>query len=182
MFGLLLFTCRRKQTHASVKFDMEFSDMEVLVDILPDEITELMTMDFDLVDQVNDSRDRRVSAEDVDCFIDQQKKENTKKATAKDVRNVHRWLRENCDESRPMNEIEPDILDKYLSRFFISVRKADGSEYEPSTLVAMKYSFDILKFAVTCTSAHKYGLNILRVSVHDFKRTSNRSIALSAYS
>ena len=40
-------------------------------------------------------------------------------------------------------DIDPTALDKYLSDFFISVQKKDGSEYEPTTLRCYLASFDL---------------------------------------
>ena len=37
-------------------------------------------------------------------------------------------------ENRQVEEIPPQELDNYLSRFLLSVRKKNGDEYEPSTL------------------------------------------------
>ena len=37
-------------------------------------------------------------------------------------------------ENRQAEEIPPQELDNYLSRFLLSVRKKNGDEYEPSTL------------------------------------------------
>ena len=37
-------------------------------------------------------------------------------------------------ENRQFEEIRPQELDNYLSRFLLSVRKKNGDEYEPPTL------------------------------------------------
>ena len=38
------------------------------------------------------------------------------------------------NESRPLEELSPQELDLYLSRFILAVRKKNGEEYEPTTL------------------------------------------------
>jgi len=40
-------------------------------------------------------------------------------------------------ENRQFEEIPPQELDNYLSRFLLSVRKKNGHEYEPPTLLAL---------------------------------------------
>ena len=79
---------------------------------------------------------------DVKEFIDGKRKKNTMQATNRDVTNVHRWLLESKMELRSITEIPSLELNAYISMYLISVRKQDGTEYEPSTLTSMLYSFD----------------------------------------
>jgi hypothetical protein len=81
------------------------------------------------VDEVNqlfepfESRDAKV--ENVDEFIESQKKFSTKQATERDIRNVQRWLYENKRETRCIENIIPDHLNTYLTEMFITIRKED---------------------------------------------------------
>ena len=88
------------------------------------------------------SRDAKVKTEDVDSFIDAQRKQNTKAATARDIKNVQRWLWENKREPKSLENILPVWLDSYLAEMFISIRKSDGTDYEPISLESIKNSVD----------------------------------------
>ena len=41
-----------------------------------------------------------------------------------------------------MGDLEAKVLNTYLGRFFISVKKRDRGEYKPSSLTNMLYSID----------------------------------------
>ena len=70
--------------------------------------------------------------EDVKNFIDQHKNSNTKRKTESDLRKWQQW----CVKHGELNDIPPLELDKLLSHFFITVRKNDGTHYEPDTLTS----------------------------------------------
>ncbi|XP_014780752.1 uncharacterized protein DDB_G0292642-like [Octopus bimaculoides] len=57
---------------------------------------------------------------------------HTQRKTDTDMRTLSSYLK-SLNESRNPERIPPDELDNYLSSFFMVVRKADGSEYEPKT-------------------------------------------------
>ena len=63
---------------------------------------------------------------EVEEFIDNEECSNMRKKTKSDM--------ENEKENRQVEEIPPQELNNYLSRFLLSVRKKNGDEYEPSTL------------------------------------------------
>jgi hypothetical protein len=98
------------------------------------------------VDEVNqlfepfESRDAKV--ENVDEFIESQKKLSTKQATERDIRNVQRWLYDNKRETRCIENIIPDHLNTYLTEMFITIRKANGSDYEPCSLDSIRNSIE----------------------------------------
>ena len=73
--------------------------------------------------------------EDVKNFIDQHKNSNTKRKTESDLRKWQQWCAQH-GERRELNDIPPLELDKLLSHFFITVRKNDGTHYEPDTLTS----------------------------------------------
>ena len=65
---------------------------------------------------------------------------------------------ETKQEQRNIYEIPPNELSALLSQFFVSVRKADGEDYERSSLRGMMCSFDrVLR-------RHNYGLQISKDS------------------
>ena len=74
-------------------------------------------------------RDAFVQETDVEAYITSMKKENTVKATSRDVANVKRWLAVNKWELRELDDIPVKDLDGYLSQMWISIRKKDGGEY-----------------------------------------------------
>ncbi|PVD28830.1 hypothetical protein C0Q70_11425 [Pomacea canaliculata] len=66
---------------------------------------------------------------------------NTHRKTGADMRILATYMR-SLNELRPPETIPPPDLDKYLSSFFLVVRKTDGSEYEPCSLRAMLASIE----------------------------------------
>ena len=78
----------------------------------------------------------------VEEFIDGQENENTKKKTKLDVALFHEFLVLK-GETRQMDELTPQELNKFLSEFLITVRKKeDNEEYEPNSLRAFFASFE----------------------------------------
>ena len=76
--------------------------------------------------------------EDMKDFIDQHKNSNTKCKI--DLRKWQHWCAKRGE--REFNDIPPLELDKLLSHFFITVRKNDGTHYEPDTLTSFQRSID----------------------------------------
>ena len=73
-------------------------------------------------------------------FIDNEENSNTRKKTKNDMALLSSFMAKE-KENRQVEEIPPQELDNYLSRFLLSVRKKNGDEYEPSTLyVAFSHS------------------------------------------
>ncbi|CAE1157450.1 unnamed protein product [Acanthosepion pharaonis] len=66
---------------------------------------------------------------------------HTQRKTDTDMRTLSSYLK-SLNESRSPEMIPPVELDNYLSSFFMVVRKADGSEYEPKTLRAIMASIE----------------------------------------
>ena len=114
--------------------------VDVIGELSADELKALLD-DFG-VDITPETNDRDAFDINVDDFIESQKKVNTKRATERDVRNVQRWLWDVKREPRVLENIIPDLLNAYLAELFISIRKSDGSEYEPSSLESMKNSIE----------------------------------------
>ena len=73
----------------------------------------------------------------VEEFIDGQENENTKKKTKHDVALFHEFLVLK-GETRKMDELTPQELNKFISEFLITVRKKeDNEEYEPNSFKAI---------------------------------------------
>ena len=78
----------------------------------------------------------------IEEFIDGQENENTKKKTKHDVALFHEFLVLK-GETRQMDELTPQELNKFLSEFLITVhKKEDNEEYEPNSLRAFFVSFE----------------------------------------
>jgi len=74
-------------------------------------------------------------------FIDGQENENTKKKTKDDVALIREFLVFK-GETRQMDELTPQELNKFLSEFLITVRKKEDNEkYEPNSLWLIPNSF-----------------------------------------
>lgn len=105
-----------------------------------------------------------IGENETSTFIESMKNLNTKRKTKSDLNTVNLWLT-SVNESRDMGTIPPKELDSLLARFFLSVRKSDRSEYEPTTLKSFQSSISrhLLE--------NSYGINIL---THvDFKHSQD---------
>ena len=70
---------------------------------------------------------------EVEEFIDNEENSNTQRKTKNNMALLSSFMAKE-KENRQFEEILPQGLDNYLSRFLLSVRKKNGDEYEPTTL------------------------------------------------
>jgi len=77
---------------------------------------------------------------EVDKFLQEQKSKNTHYKTRSDL-NAWKKVCESVKETRVIKNIPANELDLLLTKFFISVRKQNGTEYEPSTLRSFQQTF-----------------------------------------
>ena len=70
---------------------------------------------------------------EIEKFLQEQKSKNTQYKTKSDL-NAWKKFCESLKESRVIETIPANELDLLLSKFFISDRKQNGTEYEPATL------------------------------------------------
>lgn len=87
------------------------------------------------------SRFLQVSEQETSEFVKNNRNKNTARKTEGNVKILYNWLTEVCTEARKLYEIPPPELNMYLARFFLSVRRPGGSEYEPETLRGYLGSF-----------------------------------------
>ena len=73
--------------------------------------------------------------------MDDQQNKNTKRKTNSDIRKWYEWCEEH-NETRKLEDLPPEELDRLLGHFFVSIRKKDGSIYEPDTLTSFQRSLD----------------------------------------
>ena len=69
---------------------------------------------------------------EIEKFLQEQKSKNTQYKTKSDLKPWKKFC-EFLKESRAIKNIPANELDVLLSKFFISVRKQNGTEYEPGT-------------------------------------------------
>ena len=69
---------------------------------------------------------------EIEKFLQSRNKKNTQYTTKSDL-NAWKKFCESLKESRAIENIPANELDLLLSKFFISVRKQNGTEYEPTT-------------------------------------------------
>ena len=69
---------------------------------------------------------------EIEKILQEQKSENTQYKTKSDL-NAWKKFCESLKESRAIENIPANELDLLLSKFIISVRKQNGTEYEPRT-------------------------------------------------
>ena len=87
--------------------------------------------------------DNILTEEEANSFIKGNlQKKNTVQSTKRDVNNIQRWMAINLFNVQNIENLDPAELNSVLKRYFISVRKQDGTNYEPSSLTAMLYSVD----------------------------------------
>ena len=83
----------------------------------------------------NLSRSEEATSKDeveIEKYLHEQKSKNTQYKTKSDL-NAWKKFCESLKESRAIENIPANELDLLLSKFFISVRKQNGTEYEPTT-------------------------------------------------
>ncbi|XP_070188560.1 uncharacterized protein KIAA1958 homolog [Littorina saxatilis] len=69
----------------------------------------------------------------IDSFVQTNKNKNTLRKTVYDIRRLSTFMAKHGDK-RNICTIQPQELCKILCSFFMSLKKPDGKEYEPSTL------------------------------------------------
>ena len=87
------------------------------------------------------SRFKTVTIEEVTKLKEAAENLNTGKSTINWVRVFEKWRGENSLEKN-LEMILPEQLDKVLERFYASVYKQDGTDYEPGSLKVMQAALD----------------------------------------
>ena len=79
----------------------------------------------------------------IEKFLQEQKSKNTQYKTKN---NLNAWKKccESLKKSRAIENIPANVLDLLLSKFFISVRKQNGTEYEPGIFKWLPAKFSTL--------------------------------------
>ena len=74
-------------------------------------------------------------------LLTSKKNKNNKRKTESDLKTWYSWCAKH-GETRELNDIPPTELDRLLGHFFVTVRRKDGSLYEPDTLSSFQRSID----------------------------------------
>ena len=88
----------------------------------------------------NCSSNKDEDEEMINEFLNEQKSRNTEYKTKSNMKTWQRFC-QSIQEKREIQNIPEAELDKMLCKFFISIRKQDGAEYEPGTLSGFQRSF-----------------------------------------
>ncbi|XP_062604368.1 zinc finger MYM-type protein 4-like [Saccostrea cucullata] len=119
------------------------------------------------------TRFESIDENDIDKYINEQENKNTWRKTSADINLLKSFL-ETQNESRPIEAIPHSELSNILCKFFLSVRKPDGSNYEPNTLRSFMSSFD------RYLRKRKYGFQIVSsiefVKVREVVKAKQRSL------
>ena len=100
-------------------------------------------------------------------FINGQESEKTKKKTKHDVNLCHEFLVLK-GETRQMDELTPQELNKFLNEFLITVhKKEDNEEYEPNSLRAFFASFERYLKAVDKTRNMEHSGKFRNIPEHE---------------
>lgn len=113
------------------------------------ELEEIELPEFDLIHStesagaqaLGNSRFQSISYADIDTFLEQNQNINTKQKTQSNVSLFKSYL-ENRGEYRNIENLSAKELNEQFSTFLLSVKKRDGTEYEPSTFKGFMCSID----------------------------------------
>ena len=111
------------------------SDQEILAALSELENSTSVTM------LTENRRSRNMSDTDMDNIISENENFSTRKKSLCHSKLMRQFFLQ-IPESREPKDIPPSQLDALLSKFFVSVRQKNGSEYEPSYLRGMLGSFE----------------------------------------
>jgi hypothetical protein len=95
-----------------------------------------------------------VNLTDVGDFIVQNENKKTVSKTLSDINKFKRFLMSKA-ESKEIHYIEPTLLDEYLATFLLSLKKSNGTDFEPSSLRGIIASVD------RYLKRHRYGCSVM---------------------
>ncbi|XP_031552308.1 zinc finger MYM-type protein 3-like [Actinia tenebrosa] len=88
----------------------------------------------------NNNNNKDEDEEMINKFLNDQKTKNTGYKSKSDMKAWQRFC-QSIGESRKMEDIPESELNTLLCKFFISIRKQDGGEYEPGSITGFQRSF-----------------------------------------
>ena len=78
---------------------------------------------------------------DIEFYTNASSSKNTKRSTANWHSVFQKWSKLRGLE-KDIHEYKPDDLNEILKKFYVELRKTDGSDYEPNCLKVMLSSLD----------------------------------------
>ena len=87
---------------------------------------ELLLTQTDLTEQTEKTEIRQLNDEDIDDFITENRNKNTTKKTQSDLNVFYRWAK-TVNETRTLENIWEQELDKPLAHFVLNARKQTGT-------------------------------------------------------
>ena len=112
--------------------------MAALEDMEGDVSDELPNFTFNMFPEREDSEETgrfvTVAEGDVEKLISAEENANTKKKTSYDLTIVKKFLVEERNKTREIEEIQSHEVEGYLSQFVVAARTKGRKEYEPSSL------------------------------------------------
>jgi len=122
---------------------------------------------------------RDVSMTEVHHFIADQENKNTAKKTLNDIQKFTRYLAVK-GESRPMHHIEVEVLDDLIESYILSLRRKDGTEFEPVSLRGMISSLDRQlrrhKYTFSTMNGHGPQFNLTRETYNAKKKSLKKQV------
>ena len=106
-----------------------------------DELLKICENQDTTVDVPKEKESGNFAEDEVSTFIRENRNKNTAKKTHNDLQAFYRWA-ETIKETRRIEEIPPNELDKLLACFVVKARKQNGEEFEPDTLTSYFRSID----------------------------------------
>jgi hypothetical protein len=115
----------------------------------------------------SDERFRDVKFDDIDNFLKENENENTRKKTTSDMNLFGTYLVQ-TGEKTEIENLSAESLNEKFSTFLLSVRKKDGSEYEPTSdsLIFEEFAFSMIL---------KSGNSFVVVSSHSNSSVDNKN-------
>ena len=92
--------------------------------------------DDDVLDVYNDVLVPEEREDVLKNYIHGNLNQETQKKTKREVAALEKWLKTQ-KEPRPLEEIEPEVLNLLLGLYIIGVKRQDGGLYEPSSLASI---------------------------------------------
>ena len=92
-------------------------------------------------EQTVKTENRQLNDDDIETFTGQNRNKNTKKNTESDLNVFSMWAK-TVKETRQLDEIQPQELDKLLAHFVSKVGKQNRAEFEPDMLTSLFRSID----------------------------------------
>ena len=104
-----------------------------------DNVNVMFSLTVNKIKQQNNNKIAKMDA--IDFFKEKCKNKNTTKSTDTWMRTYRKWASQNGEQEN-LETLDPTHANSTLERFFCTLRKETGGEYEPNSLCAMEAAVD----------------------------------------